>query len=702
MLAHPALVYAGGIALLTVLLVWLGLAVAHASGAAPGVLLVIGVLALLPASEVAQQIVNYLIGRLLPPRVLPKLVFEDGVPDAWRTLVVVPMLLLSREEVQEDLERLEIRFLANQGPNFHFALLADFPDAPQPVMPEDASLLDAARRGIEALNARYPAPRCGGCGTQGLGGGHFSLLYRQRQWSVTEQVWMGWERKRGKLEELNRLLISRQIEADPEVAAELEGADLTPSTLQHVGDPRALDGVRFVITLDADTQLPYGAARRLVETLAHPLNRPRLAPDGRTVAQGYTIIQPRVSTTLPSATATRFSRFFTDPVGTDPYTQAVSDVYQDLAGEGSYIGKGIYDVRTFHRVLGGRFPDALLLSHDLVEGAHVRVGLATDIELFDQFPSSYLAYSGRQHRWIRGDWQVADWCLSRVPAGPAAARTAATGPGRPARRVSNPLSPFNRWKIFDNLRRSLVPASAVAFLLAGWLLDPRVAWLWSLLFAGVFLLPPLLGLLTWIVAQPEAVLAPQRTWRGWKEQSTGWVRTVLTVALLPHQAFINLDAIGASSSGAGSPGGACCSGRRRGWPTSRPASGSSASPGAWGPSPSSPSSPAPRWPCGHRKRSRRRPLSWPSGCWPRPWWSGCGRVGGGRCRPPSPGPTGPCCTVWRARPGATSTTWWAPRPTGCPRTTTRRRCGWRWPPAPPPRTSGCGSSPPSPPGTSAT
>jgi cyclic beta-1,2-glucan synthetase len=206
---------------------------------------------------------------------------------------------------------------------------------------------------------------------------------------------MGWERKRGKLEELNRLLISRQIEAGPGVAAELAGADLTPSTLQHDGDPRALDGVRFVITLDADTQLPYGAARRLVETLAHPLNRPRLAPDGRTVAQGYTIIQPRVSTTLPSATATRFSRFFTDPVGTDPYTQAVSDVYQDLAGEGSYIGKGIYDVRTFHRVLGGRFPDALLLSHDLVEGAHVRVGLATDIELFDQFPSSYLAYSGR-------------------------------------------------------------------------------------------------------------------------------------------------------------------------------------------------------------------------------------------------------------------------------------------------------------------
>ncbi|MGH2353733.1 MAG: glycosyl transferase, partial [Chloroflexota bacterium] len=445
---HPALVYVGGIAAVTAGGLLGVVALAGQLGVAAPVLAVLAVLALLPVSEVAIQIVNYVVTRLLEPRVLPKLSFEEGIPDEWRTLVVVPTLLLSTEEVREDLERLEIRFLANQDPNLSYALLADFPDAPQPVMPEDASLLDAAVRGVEQLNARYS-------------GNRFSLLYRQRQWSVTEQVWMGWERKRGKLEELNRLLVgssaarsefrvpSSASEQSLTRNSELETRNFQPGTLQHVGDPSRLAGVRFVITLDSDTQLPYGAARRMIETLAHPLNRPGIAPDGQTVAAGYTIIQPRVSTTLPSATATRFSRRFTDPVGTDPYTQAVSDVYQDLAGEGSYHGKGIYDVQAFRRVLDGRFPDALLLSHDLLEGAHVRVGLATDIELFDLFPSSYLAYSRRAHRWIRGDWQIADWCMTRVPGGP-------RGGGRPAR---NPISAFNRWKIFDNLRRSLVPAS---------------------------------------------------------------------------------------------------------------------------------------------------------------------------------------------------------------------------------------------------
>ena len=206
-----------------------------------------------------------------------------------------------------------------------------------------------------------------------------------------------------------------------------------------------LSNVRFVITLDSDTQLPPGTARRLIETLAHPLNQPRFDAEGRIVA-GYTIIQPRVSPTLPSTSASPFSRLFADAVGIDPYTKAVSDVYQDLTGEGSYHGKGIYDVRAFSRVLSGRFPEEWVLSHDLIEGAHVRVGLASDIELFDEFPQGYLSYTGRQHRWIRGDWQIAGWIFPRVPL---------PGGGR----GPNPLSWFNRWKIFDNLRRSLLPAS---------------------------------------------------------------------------------------------------------------------------------------------------------------------------------------------------------------------------------------------------
>jgi cellobiose phosphorylase len=473
--------------------------------------IVIAALAVLPASDVAVQVAGFLVTRLLPPTVLPKMAFDDGIPDEWRTLVVVPNLLLSSNSVQEELEQLEIRFLANQDRNLHFALLADFPDAPEQEMPGDQVVLAAAVHGTEQLNARY----------EGL---PFSLFYRRRCWSESEQVWMGWERKRGKLEELNRLLVSDSV-------AEFgKHDDPNHAGLQHVGDSTQLRGVRFVITLDVDTQLTRGTARRMVATLAHPLNRPRDGTSGITINEGYTIIQPRVSTSLPSATATRFSRAFTDPFGTDPYTQAVSDVYQDLTGEGSYHGKGIYDVQMFHQVLSGRFPNAALLSHDLLEGAHVRVGLATDIELFDFFPSTYLAYSTRQQRWIRGDWQIADWCTPRVP-------TAA------GMRVPNLLSVMNRWKILDNLRRSLVPAASVALLIAGWLLLPELAALWSGLIGLMLVVPATLQLTSWLAMQPIGAIAVWQRWRYWRELGPAWARAVLSAALLPHEAAIALDAI---------------------------------------------------------------------------------------------------------------------------------------------------------------
>src|SRR5678816_3660066 len=238
-------------------------------------------------------------------------------------------------------------------------------------------------KGIAQLNARYS-------------NNVFLLFHRPRVWCETERRWIGWERKRGKLEELNRFL---------------NGEDLG----QFVHTGKAPAGIRYVITLDADTQLPHGSARKLIETIAHPLNKVQLTEDQRNRVRGYTIIQPRVSITLPSATATRFTRLFTDARGSDPYCQAVSDLYQDVFGEGIYHGKGIYDVRAFHQILSGRFPEQRLLSHDLIEGAHVGVGLATDVELFEQFPYDYVSYSKRQHRWVRGDWQIASWIFSRVP-----------------------------------------------------------------------------------------------------------------------------------------------------------------------------------------------------------------------------------------------------------------------------------------------
>ncbi|MHB0871703.1 MAG: hypothetical protein ACYC5J_19920, partial [Chloroflexota bacterium] len=468
-LRWPVTEYLGSIALGTALVLAIPLVLGAPLGAdfaQLASLAALCLLALVPASELAVQVVNFVVATALHPEPLPKLSFDDGVPEEWRTLVVVPTLLVSPGSIQEDLEQLEIRYLADRDANLRFALLADPVDAPAREMPEDAALVEAAVRGIGELNARYA-------------GSQFGLFFRPRRWSETEQCWMGWERKRGKLAELNAWLLG-------------EAGSSSELLRPIAGDPSQLQDARLVITLDADTQLPHGTARRLIGTLAHPLNRPRLAPDGRRVVGGYTVIQPRVSPSLPSATSTRFSRVFADSIGLDPYSHVVSDLYQDLAGEGSYYGKGIYDVETFHRMLGGRFPSATLLSHDLLEGAYVKVGMATDIELFDAFPSSYLADTQRRHRWVRGDWQIAAWCGGSVPAAV-------------DRREPNPLGALNRWKLLDNLRRSLFPATSVGLLLAGWLLFPSLAAPASLLVGLGLLLPPALRLIAWVPSQPRAV-----------------------------------------------------------------------------------------------------------------------------------------------------------------------------------------------------
>ena len=467
-------------------------------GQTPGIRLVIALLLLIPVSQLALQVLNYLLMRLLPPRALPKMDFEvSGIPDAFRTLVVVPVLLGDAETTRAEVEKLEIRYLANREDNLLFSLFTDYTDSDQAHREDDERLLQTVTESLEALNHRY-------------GGERFFLFHRDRTWSESEQKFIGWERKRGKIEELNRLIDGTR----PEDAARLV----------YVGDPDHLSNVRFVITLDSDTQLPLGAARRMIETLAHPLNQPRFDAAGRILPGSYTIIQPRVSPSLPSTSASPFSRLFADAVGIDPYTKAVSDVNQDLAGEGSYHGKGIYDVRAFSRVLSGRFPEEWLLSHDLIEGAYVRVGLASDIELYDEFPQSYLSYTRRQHRWIRGDWQIAEWTLPRVPQ-------------LGGRRGPNPLSWFNRWKVFDNLRRSLMPVTSLGLLMASWLISSQIGWVSTLVVAMQLLFQPL--------AQP---LTMATTRQGLKSFSFSKVahdllRTVAEAALLPHQAGLALDAI---------------------------------------------------------------------------------------------------------------------------------------------------------------
>jgi cyclic beta-1,2-glucan synthetase len=490
---HPTVVYLGGLAILTSGIVGAFLGAAYAMGVSSALMVVLlAALALVPASELALYCVQMALTWLVPPRSLPKMSFESGIPDDCRTLVVIPMMLLTPDSIRGEIEKLEVRYLANPLPNLRFSLLADFTDAEEPEMPEDDELLGMALKGIVELNARH-------------GDGTFLLFHRGRVWCETENRWIGWERKRGKLEELNRLL-------NGEAGVNLECSGTVPAD------------IRYVITLDADTQLPHGSARKLIETIAHPLNKVELTEDQRDRVRGYTIIQPRVSITLPSATATRFTRLFTDARGSDPYCQAVSDLYQDVFGEAIYHGKGIYDVRAFHKILRKRFPEQRLLSHDLIEGAHVGVGLATDIELFETFPYDYVSYSKRLHRWIRGDWQIASWAFGKVPdeSGNTSAR--------------NPLSLINRWKILDNLRRSLLSPGALLLLICSWTFHaaPIAA---SILVAMVLVIPLSIQLLKRLAQRLRGDLGALH------EASSDLNRTIVMGAFLPHQAYFALDAI---------------------------------------------------------------------------------------------------------------------------------------------------------------
>ncbi|HEX2797369.1 MAG TPA: hypothetical protein VHN38_09810, partial [Immundisolibacter sp.] len=445
----PLLFYLGGIALLTVLITGGLLTGIVATGKPNWALAPIGILMLLAASQLAGALVNWLASLLVTPQPLPRMDCSAGIPPHARTLVVIPTLLASTSGVEDLIEALEVRFLANRDDRLHFGLLTDFADADEETLPDDEPLLRLAQLRIEALNQKY-APDADPARND-----LFFLFHRPRRWNPQERRWMGYERKRGKLADLNALLRG----------ASWGGAQDSFSLV--VGDAAVLRDVQYVITLDTDTQLPLDAARELVGAMAHPLNRPRYDSAKRRVVAGYGILQPRVAASLPGANRSRYARLFGGEAGIDPYTRAVSDAYQDLFGEGSFIGKGIYEVDAFEQALGGRFPDNRILSHDLLEGCYARAGLLSDVQLYEDYPARYSADVNRRHRWIRGDWQLAGWLRRRVP-----------GPqGRPRER--NPLSALSQWKLLDNLRRSLVPAALTLLLLLGWALSSPAGF-WTL------------------------------------------------------------------------------------------------------------------------------------------------------------------------------------------------------------------------------
>ncbi len=498
---NPNTLYFGGIILATVGALAVIFSIVRPLGTEAVVLLL---LALLPASEMGTNLVNQLLTMLMPPRTLPKMEFrEEGIPRDHRTAVVVPTLFGSVKAVKEALEHLEVQYLANRDPNLYFAILSDFTDSPTEVREGDAEIIEAAEDGTRYLNLKYAV------------GNHdvFFLFHRPRLWNPQQGVWMGWERKRGKLGQFNRF-----------VRGQAAGAFSTV-----VGDTSVLRGIKYVITLDSDTVLPRDAAQMLTGAIAHPLNRAEYDPQLGRIVRGYGILQPRVGVSLTSAHASLFAAIHSGHPGIDPYTTAVSDVYQDLFSEGSFTGKGIYDVDAFEEATHGRFPENTLLSHDLIEGAYSRAALATDIEVYDDYPARYLTYTRRKHRWIRGDWQLLQWLGDTVP-----------GPQGPE---PNRLSAISRWKIFDNLRRSLIEISQLVLLFAGWFLLSGSAVMWTSVVLGAVAFPWALSLLLAAVRPPR-----DQSWLAYyaavgRDSLVSVQQFVLAVVFLPHQAVVSADAI---------------------------------------------------------------------------------------------------------------------------------------------------------------
>ena len=499
----PLLLYVGTILLITALTTGSFLAKAQADGSSGWMLGVIGILSLLGASHLAIALVNWLATLLVRPQPLPRLDFSEGMPREFSTLVVVPTMLTSPQNIAALIEALEVRFLANRDENLHFGLLTDFPDAHEETLPKDEPLVNLARQGIEALNEKYRSSQ----------GDIFFLFHRPRRWNPIERIWMGYERKRGKLADLNALLRGGSGECFSVV----------------VGAMAALAGVKYVITLDTDTQMPRDSAWQLVGAMAHPLNRPRFDEDKQRVCEGYGILQPRVAVSLPGTNRSRDARLWGSDPGIDPYTHAVSDVYQDLFHEGSFIGKGIYEVDAFERALNGRFPENRILSHDLLEGCYARAGLLSDVQLYEEYPSRYSADVSRRYRWIRGDWHIARWLLPGVP-----------GPGPQLQK--NPLSGLSRWKIFDNLRRSLVSAAMTLLLLLGWMVLPS-AWFWTLSVIAIILIPPLFAALLGMAQKPGDMLLGQNLTAIGRSASRQLAQAAFTLVCLPYEAYFSLDAI---------------------------------------------------------------------------------------------------------------------------------------------------------------
>lgn len=473
-------------------------------GGSLGESILIAIILAIPLSDLACSMVQWVETHRVRPKLLPKLDFDSGVPDEYRTIVALQAIFHTHDAVTQAIEGLEVRYLANDDPNILFALLADHGDANEESIPTDQEIILHASTLVSQLNERHFP------GTEG----RFFLLFRKRLWNPSENKYMGWERKRGKVSEFNRLILGEEH----------------TSLRVYGGDPKRLNSVTYVLTLDSDSRLPRGVAKKLIGTMAHPLNRPIFHPQNNTIVDGYGIVQPRVGVDYSSAYASRFADIFSGHAGLDPYTQMVSDIYQDLFGEGSYVGKGIYDVRAFERALHNRVPENALLSHDLFEGCFVRVALATDIEIFDNFPSHYYSYAKRLHRWVRGDWQLLPWIFARIP-------------DASYHYYRSPLSLLCRWKLVDNLRRSLVAPLCFIFLVLAFTILPGSPLLWIPLVVLVISFPVYARVANALILPPLDISVGGYARVVGRDLLRQSFQAFISICFLPYQAYVMIDAV---------------------------------------------------------------------------------------------------------------------------------------------------------------
>ncbi len=458
---------------------------------------------LVPFSEISIQLVNWILMHIFRPVILPKIELKEGIPEDAKTMIVISSLLPDEKRTKELIDNLEVYYHANREKNLYFGLLGDFKDAPFEVVPEDEKIVKCALQEIEKLNDKYSKN----------GEKIFYYFHRKRQYNKMQKAWMGWERKRGALVEFNELLRGKK-----------------DTSFYVVNEDVSKLNIKYVITLDADTNLPIDTAKKLVGTMLHPLNKAVIDKDYGLVVEGYGLLQPRISIDVESANATLFSRIFGGEGGIDPYTTAVSDVYQDLFGEGIYAGKGIYDVDVFRELLTDTIPDNSILSHDLLEGSFVRTGLVSDIELIDAYPAKYNSYIMRLHRWVRGDWQLLPYLKSKIK-------------NRKGEIIKNPLSLITKWKIMDNMRRSVVSVTLMLMIFLGFSILPGSSFLW-------------LGLVALTIFFPLLPALVDTSFKGqfrhyWEKRHKAMItrieaafyQSLLNFVFLPYQAYMMADAI---------------------------------------------------------------------------------------------------------------------------------------------------------------